>query len=65
MDSPSSTTIQPDSLNMKRVQRISMQYENKNVTPRSPIAQKKLPPPAAREPKKIDLPSEIDVSTEI
>lgn len=62
MNSPSETATQSDSLNMKRVQRISMQYENKNITPTSPIAQKKLPPSTPRAPRKIHQPSEDGVS---
>lgn len=65
MITPSLTTNQFDSLNLKHVQRISMQYESKNVTPRSPVAQKKLPPSTPRELKKIDLPSEANVSRNI
>lgn len=55
---PSLTLIESDPENMKRVQRISMQYESINVTPTSPVPQRRSP----REPKKIDLPLETNVS---
>lgn len=69
MNDQSMTTIESDSMHMKRVQRISMQYESKNLTPRSQVTQRKLPssprPPTSPhscEPKKVDLSSEDGVS---
>lgn len=48
-------------LDSKRVHRISMEYEKKSATPRSPIAQRKVQPPATPRESKRMGPEQPDV----